>query len=220
MDTRQRFGIAGALLAAGLLASALALPELPSRVVVHWGPGGAADGYGPPLFAALFLPAVAAGLLALFAVLPRVDPLGENVAAFRAAYDWLVVATVGFLVLLHLAVLAVNLGYDVAITDVAAVGFAALFWVLGGVLARAERNWFVGIRTPWTLSSDEVWDRTHALGGWLFRATGVLALGALLVPEYAVVFFVGPVLVVAVGTGAYSYWLYRRLDPEPAVGTG
>ncbi|ELZ54588.1 MULTISPECIES: SdpI family protein [Halorubrum] len=226
LSTRLRFGAAALLVAAGAAASLAVAPDLPEQMVTRWNAAGEPVGTLSKAAGMWFVPGLAAGLLGLFALLPRIDPLGGNIAAFRVHYDRFVVVFTAFLVGLHLAVLAVNLGYAVDVTTIAVAGGAALFYYLGTLLPHVEPNWFVGIRTPWTLSDDEVWDRTHALGGRLFKLSAVIAVAGLFVGEYAVYFLVGPALATAAVTAAYSYVLYARRedggsdgDPEAATRT-
>jgi uncharacterized membrane protein len=157
-------------------------------------------------------PLLGLALVGLFALLPRIDPLRENIVSFRVYYDWLVVLFSAFLLVIHVGVIAFNLGYVFDMTLLVLVAEAGLFYYLGVVLGVAERNWFVGVRTPWTLSSDVVWDRTHALASRLFKLTAVLTLVGLAFGEYALFFLLVPALVTAVVTVVYSYWLYERLE--------
>lgn len=86
-----------------------------------------------------------------------------------------------------------------------------LFYCLGILTENAKRNWFIGIRTPWTLSSDRVWDKTHKLGGRLFRLTGVIAFIGLFFQSFAILFVVVPVIAVAVYLTIYSFMEYRKI---------
>ena len=210
LSTRLRFGVAALLVVVGAVASLAAAPNLPEQMVTRWNAAGDPTGALSRTAGMWLVPGLAAGLLGLFALLPRIDPLGENIAAFRVHYDRFVVVFTAFLVALHLAVLAVNLGYAVDVTTLAVAGGAALFYYLGTLLPSVEPNWFVGIRTPWTLSDDEVWEKTHALGARLFKLSAVIAVVGLFVGEYAVYFLVGPALATAAVTVAYSYLLYAR----------
>ena len=210
LSTRLRFGVAALLVAVGAAASLAVAPDLPARMVTRWNAAGEPTGTLPRTFGMWLVPGLAAGLLGLFALLPRIDPLGENIAAFRVHYDRFVVVFTAFLIALHLAVLAVNLGYAVDVTTLAVAGGAALFYYVGTLLPHVEPNWFLGIRTPWTLSDDAVWEKTHALGARLFKLSAVIAAIGLLFGEYAVYLLVGPVLATAAITVAYSYVLYRR----------
>ncbi|SFR30291.1 MULTISPECIES: SdpI family protein [Halorubrum] len=210
LSTRLRFGVAALLVAVGALASLAVAPSLPERMVTRWNAAGDPTGTLPRTAGMWLVPGLAAGLIGLFALLPRIDPLRENVAAFRVHYDRFVVVITAFLVAVHLAVLAVNLGYAVDVTTIAVAGAAALFYYVGTLLPHVEPNWFVGIRTPWTLSDDAVWDRTHALGARLFKLSAAVAVVGLFSGEYAVYFLVGPALATAAITVGYSYVLYAR----------
>lgn len=220
MDTRQRMLLAVGFVVLAGLASLLAAPALPERVVSHWNAAGEPDATMAKAVALALLPAVAAGLLVLFLLLPRIDPLGENVAEFRGYYDWFVVLLSAYLLLLHVGTIAYNLGYRFDVTAFVLLGVAVLFYYVGILLAHARRNWFLGIRTPWTLSSDEVWDRTHALGSRLFKASAVIAVVGLLFGEYAVYFLLVPALLTAGATFVYSFVLYERLERESTTGSG
>ncbi|WP_434521024.1 SdpI family protein [Halorubrum sp. AS12] len=210
LSTRLRFGVAALLVAVAGAASLAVAPNLPEQMVTRWNGAGEPTGTLSRTLGMWLVPGLAAGLIGLFALLPRIDPLRENVAAFRVHYDRFVVVFTAFLVAIHLAVLAVNLGYAVDVTTLAVAGGAALFYYVGTVLPHVEPNWFLGIRTPWTLSDDAVWDRTHALGARLFKLSAAIAVVGLLFGRYAVYFLVGPVLATAAVTVVYSYVLYAR----------
>ncbi|MFB6121338.1 MAG: SdpI family protein [Halobacteriaceae archaeon] len=218
LETRHRFGLAVALVLVGAVASALAAPDLPERVATHWNAAGEPDDYAAKWVALVGMPALATGLLAMLAVVPRIDPLGENIADFRSTYDWFAVALTAFLTALHLGVLAYNLGYEFDFLRLVAVGVAALYYFVGRVIDRAKRNWFVGVRTPWTLSNDEVWDRTHALAARLFRVAAVVALLGAAVGEFVVYFLAVPAAAIAVVATGYSYYAYRQVESEDALG--
>ncbi|WP_408959380.1 SdpI family protein [Natrinema sp. 74] len=212
MDTTQRLTLAGGVVVLAGVASALAAPALPDSVVTHWNAAGEPDGTMAKSVALAFLPALSAVLVVLFALAPRIDPLGANVESFCPAYDWFIVAVATFVLVLHTGVIAFNLGYEFDVTLLVIAGVAALFYAVGELLTRAEPNWFVGIRTPWTLSSEAVWERTHELGGWLFKLTAVVSLIGLFFGDAAVYFLVVPALLTAAITLAYSYYQYRRLE--------
>ena len=220
VNTRHRFLLAAGLVALSAVASVLAAPALPDQVVSHWNAAGEPDGTMAKSAALALLPALAAVLLGLFAILPRIDPLGENVADFRAYYDWFVVLLSAFVFVLHVGIIAYNLGYRFDFTAFVLLGVAGLLYYVGILLEHAGRNWFVGIRTPWTLSSEEVWDRTHALGSRLFKLSAVLAVVGLAFGDYAVYFLLVPALLTAGVTMVYSYVLYERVEDESAGSPG
>ncbi len=191
-------------------ASVLALPSLPEQVATHWNAAGQPDDTMPRLAGAFLLPAITAGVALLLYVVPRIDPRREAVESFRGPYEWFVVGMVAFLAYVHGMTLAWNLGLRFSFTGAMSVPLAGLFLGLGELLARAQPNWTVGIRTPWTLSDDEVWAETHRRGAWAFRALGVATLVAVAVPDLLLPVVVGGALLVAGYTTAFSYVAYRR----------
>lgn len=190
-----------------------ALPFLPERVPIHWNAAGQVDGYGSPLTAAL-LPAVIGTAVALLTpLLPRLDPRGKNYEAFSGTYALIMNAIMLFFVALQLVTLGFALGLPLDVARLIFGGVGLLLAVIGNELGRVQPNFFVGIRTPWTLADPEVWRRTHRVGGRLFTGLGVLiALMSLLLPTEAAAPLV---LVGALGLTAfvfvYSWWQWRRV---------
>ena len=217
MNSRQRLSVAGVLVLLSAVVSALAWPELPAEMVTHWNAAGDPDGTMSKPLGLAFVPGITALTVLLFLLIPRIDPLRENITQFRAEYDWFIVVFTAYMTLVHAGVVAFNLGYEFDFLALVLVGLAGLFYYVGYLLDRAERNWFVGIRTPWTMSSETVWDRTQAFGARLFKAVAVLSLVGVLFGDLAIYFVVGPVLAVAAVTVIYSYWLYTRLEEGEAV---
>ncbi|WP_435102490.1 SdpI family protein [Halarchaeum sp. P4] len=217
MNSRQRLSLAAGFVVLSAVASILAAPALPEQLVTHWNAAGEPDAtMSKPLALALF-PALTAGLVALLVFVPRLDPLGENIEEFRRYYEWFIVIFTAFMFVLHAGIIAFNLGYAFDFTLLVLAAVAVLLYYLGVLLTHAEQNWFVGIRTPWTLSDEEVWTRTHELGGKLLKVTAVIALLGLFFGEYAVYFLLVPVLLTALTTVVYSYYLYQQR--EEASGT-
>jgi uncharacterized membrane protein len=216
--------------AAGLVLVALtvalgvaAAPALPERLTTHWNAAGTADGTLPRTPVLVGAPLLVAAIVATFEAIPRVDPLGRRFEEFRAAYDAFAVLTAGFLTYTYGVVLAWNLGYEFPIQVAVTPAVAVLFVAVGFLLERAERNWFVGIRTPWTLSSEAVWRHTHDLAATLFKLAGPVALGGLAFPDLFVYFVAGPAAGIALATTVYSYFDYRRVgdgDVSPPAGDG
>jgi uncharacterized membrane protein len=217
MNTTQRFGLAAGFVLLSGVVSVVAAPSLPDQLVTNWGAGGEPQGTMDKTLALALMPLLTAGLLGLFAVIPRIDPLRENIVSFRRYYDWFVVIITGYLGLVHAGIIAFNLGHEFPFISLVLSGTAILLYYTGVLVTEADRNWFVGIRTPWTLSSDEVWDQTHRLGGRLFKLTAIITVVGLPFGEYAIYFLVVPVLLTTAITFVYSYYLYERIDREPAV---
>lgn len=212
MKSIHRLGLAGFFILLAVVLSGFAYQELPAQLVTNWDMAGDPAGTMDVTAGIVLVPALMTGLLIIFLAIPRIDPLGANIQAFRRYYDWLVVVVLGYLLFLHAGIIAFNLGHTFDFVTFVLVGIAILFGYIGFLLPRAKRNWFVGIRTPWTLSSDEVWARTHHLGGRLFAVTAILALLGIFAGEYAMYFVLVPALTTAIVTVVYSYVIYERLD--------
>lgn len=203
------FGLVIAVVA--LAASIWAYPQLPPTVATHWSLNGTPDGFSSRGWALAIVPIVLIAMTVLFNVLPKVDPRGENYAKFLTTY-WLIAnAVVVFLLVAHGMIIASGLGYTVRVDRLMPLGVGLLFIFLGNYLTRVEPNWFVGIRTPWTLSSDVVWRKTHRTGGLLMVVGGlVLAIGAFLPHAAFLPLFVTTIVLVAVIPIAQSYVLWKR----------
>ncbi len=203
------------LLVAAMFVVAIAIwPFAPEQMPVHWNLRGEVDGYGNKFVGLLLLPLVALALYGLLLGLPRLDPRYENYARFRGAYTTIRVATLVVLAGLYGVTVLAALGQPVDVGSIVSLGVGGLFVVLGSVMHRIQPNWFVGIRTPWTLSSDLSWQKTHRVGGWLFLALGpLLALAGLWRSGWLLAVVIGITATSLIGLVAYSYWVYRQ-DPR------
>jgi uncharacterized membrane protein len=199
-----------ALAALSFLVSLYFYGALPERMATHWNAAGQANGFTDKAFGAFMTPILSFALVVFFIFLPRVDPLRENYAKFQKHYDLFILFLSAFFAYINVAVIYSNLGGSVSFSTVLIPGFAALFYFLGVLMEKAERNWFVGIRTPWTLSSDRVWKRTHEIGGKLFKACGVVCLLGLVFPDWAIIIVVVPVVAAAVYSVGFSYVEFRK----------
>lgn len=190
--------------------TALVYPQLPDPVAAHWDAAGNADGTLPRPWGVGLAPVLMAGFTALLLVIPRIDPLRKNYAQFRNYYEGLILALDLFMAVVQLQILLWNLGTRVSPNVFLPIPFGLLFIYLGFVLEHTEQNWFVGIRTPWTLSSVAVWKKTHMLGGKLFKLAGIFCFGGIVLPPYAIWLILFPVLIAGIGTVVYSYVAYRQ----------
>ena len=206
-DRRLLLG-GGALVALSVAVSALAYPEMPARMATHWNASGDVDGTMSRELGLALLPVVSLGTLALFYVVPRVDPR-DDFEAFRFAYDAFALATVALVVYVHGLVVLVNTGYEFGVLQGVAPAIGALYVLAGYVTERTDQNWFVGVRTPWTLEDEQVWTETNHVVAQLFKVGGVVAAAGALVPEYAIALVVAPPVVAVVVSFGYSYYRYR-----------
>ena len=210
MENDKRFRVALALAFAAMAAvTLLSYGSLPERMAIHWGFEGEPNGYAGKLFGALSIPVISLFVAALLLFLPRLDPL-HGIDRFRKDYNNFVLGIIGFLLYMQLLVIAANTGFSFDFGQLLAPGFGALFFIIGGVFEKSKRNWFAGIRTPWTLSSDAVWEKTHVLGAKMFKASGVIAFLGILLPGAALWLLIIPVIASAICLVVYSYLEYAK----------
>jgi uncharacterized membrane protein len=190
--------------------------RLPEEVPIHWGWKGEPDGWvrrDGALSYLLALPGVMAGVVLLTLVLPWLSPVHFKVEPFRATYDYIMFLVVAMFGYLHFVALLGSFGRGVELQRVLLGGMFLFLAALGNVLGKVQRNFWIGVRTPWTLASDVVWIRTHRLAAWLFVAGGLLAFLAVLVGLPLLVAFLlfGVAALVPV---VYSLVLYKRLEKQ------
>jgi len=189
-------------------------PQFPEQMAVHWNEKGEADGYGSRFMGIWFLPLITIGLSLLLVGIPQIDPLKKNIEKFRSEYNLFILLFVVFFVYLQVITLLFNLGWQFNLLALLTPAFGGFFYYIGVMMGKAKRNFFIGIRTPWTLSHDDVWNETHRVGALGFKISGVLTLLGVIFPEAAIWFMMVPLLLVAFGAVVYSYFVYRKLHPE------
>lgn len=208
--TRVYYVVAAVLVAAALGASIVFYPLLPETVPIHWNIHGQIDGYGHKAEALFLMPAIMAGMIGLFRALQWLSPRHFEVDSFRATYLYIMVLVTAFLAYVHGTIIWSARSDTVDPARILFGGIFLLLAFLGNVLGRVRRNFWIGVRTPWTLASERVWNDTHRLAARLFFAVGLLGavavfLGAPFVA--AIVVFSMGILVPVV----YSLVLYKRL---------
>lgn len=203
---------AAVLLAATWALAWVAYLRAPARVPIHWNIRGEVDGWGGPA-SVFILPAVTTAMVLLLYALPRLDPRRAHWERFRPEFNLIVNVLVLFMAFMQATTVgSFTFGWHVNAGRTSMVGTGLLFMVMGNYLPRIRSNWWMGIRTPWTLESESVWRETHRLGGRTFVVSGAVAtLAALLLPPSASAF----VTIAALGVGGlvpvvYSYVAWKR----------
>jgi uncharacterized membrane protein len=196
---------------AAITVAAFLYPGLPEMIPTHWNAQGEVDGYMRKPGGVLIMPAAAMFTYVIMKLIPVISPKGFRTEKFSDLIGVLQVTLVGFMSIVAILVLLEARGLNVRINEMIIAGVGLLFVIIGNYLGKVRKNFFIGIRTPWTLASDEVWNRTHRIGGKLFIMSGIIIwIGALLrLPlTWTVGVAVGLVLIPLV----YSYFLYRRIE--------
>jgi len=185
-------------------------PQMPERMASHWNTQGQVDGYMPKLWALFLMPLISVGLTILFILIPKIDPLKQNIEKFRKYFDWFIVLIVFFLFYIYLLTIFWNLGFKFDFIQLLSPAFALPFYSIGVLMEKSRRNWFIGIRTPWTLNNEKIWNKTHKIGGKLFKITGGIALLGFLFPAYTVFLIVVLSILISFYLFAYSYFRYQK----------
>ena len=206
------FIIIAILIAVGLIL----LPQLPEQVPSHWNDQGQVDGYSSNLSGILLMPGILLATLLLLLVVPLIDPRKANIAKFRPLYNVFMLCFVLFLAYLHILTLLAGLGVKIDMNRMLMPAFGLFFIFTGIMIRHAKRNYMIGIRTPWTLHSDVVWDKTHQVGGIAFIIAGALTMLTVFIPQFAFPVMMVSVLLVAAGTIVYSYIVYRQVENHSA----
>jgi len=185
-------------------------PQMPDRVASHWNIQGEPNNYMSKFWGLLLMPIISSILLVIFLLIPKMDPLKENIEKFRKHFDNFIILMTTFLFYIYLLTIAWNIGLKFDMNRMIIPAMGLLFYYIGDLLGNTKRNWLVGIKTPWTLSSDKVWEETHRVGGKLFKFAGIITVLGLFFPKNLLWITVLPVILVIVFTFIYSYFLYKR----------
>ncbi len=185
--------------------------RLPDLMPTHWSANGIVNGRIAKPWGPFIMPLFMAGILALLLALPRLSPKRYDIAPFRRAFGAIQFSIVGFLFAVNVMVVLYGLGWAVPMSRFVWLAAGVLFVALGNYMGKLTPNYFVGIRTPWTLADPEVWFRTHRFGGKAIMLAGVAS---------AVFGLVGasrfyPISAIVLGAlvpAIYSYLVYRRLE--------
>lgn len=199
------------LIVAMLGLAAWAFPRLPEQVPSHWNVRGEVDGWSGR-WIVLLNPGIALLTWVLMPLLRRIDPRSQNYEQFEPTFNLVVNVIVAFLAVVHVLMIGAALGWPMPAVDLMMmIGLGIMLLVLGNYLPRVRSNWWMGIRTPWTLSSERVWRSTHRLAGKTFVFGGLLTLAGTLLPvEWRVWAIVAAATLSALVPAVWSYVEWRR----------
>jgi len=212
MNTRTTTFVVLLLVVAATIVGVVLWNRLPDPMASHWGPNDEVNGYMSKFWGVFLMPLITLGMMVLFLIIPSIDPLKANITKFRDVFNLFITVIVAFMLYIYILSLRWNLGYtDFGMSKAMLPAMGILFFFIGYLLRKAKRNFFIGIRTPWTLSSDKVWDETHRIGSVLFMISGALAfVGSFFGGMTAFWFLFVPIIGSTLITLVYSYVLYQR----------
>ncbi|MFL7943721.1 SdpI family protein [Priestia megaterium] len=194
-----------------LLAWLIALPHLPATMPIHWGANGEADGFATKINAMILTVGIMVLIYFVIAFVPRIDPRKENYKYFSKTYNILLNAVLLLFFFVNMSTILQGLGYNVPMSYIAPIMAGLVFIIIGNYLQRVRSNYFMGIRTPWTLSNENVWKKTHRLSGKIFFIGGLLILISAFLPDgYKSVIMWGSIVLCVAVPYLYSYLAYKK----------
>jgi uncharacterized membrane protein len=212
MSTKLSITISFVLIAIAALVGLVLYAQLPDPMPSHWNAAGEIDGYMSKFWGVWLMPLTTLGFTLLLAAVPAIDPLKANIEKFRGLYNAFIIGFVVYMLYVYGLTLAASLGYLFNMTYMLLPVVGLLFIGISFLLEKAKRNFFIGIRTPWTLSSDEVWEKTHKLGAQTFRIGGALVIVSAFLGESGFWLMMIALLVAALVPVVYSYVVFARLE--------
>lgn len=207
----------GLVVLAGFVLAAAMYRVLPDPMPSHFGVDGRPDDFLPKFWGVFLFPLVMLAVTLLLAVLPRISPRGFEMERFARTWKILRLTMLAFLLFVEILVFESARSGRPLSNRVVIGAVGLLFVIVGNFLGKLTRNFFAGIRTPWTLASEEVWYRTHRLAGKLFVAAGLLiaASGFLAFSLPLLIGMIGALAAAALIPVVYSYFVYRKLEQRP-----
>ena len=213
---KHRAFIFWGIVALAVVVSAIAWDRLPDPMDSHWNAKGEADDTIPKFWGLALMPMALAVMVLIALVIPRIDPLNKNINLFRKYYDGFMLMLLLFILVVHVFMILWNTGIKISPTLIFPPALAVLFYAIGILCGVSKRNWFIGVRTPWTLSSDAVWEKTHQKARVLFKAGAILILAGSFIGEYAIYVILSVIIALVIYLVGYSYAEYRRENPSNA----
>lgn len=198
------------LILLGFIMSIYFYPSLPDKMPIHWNIQGQVDRYGSKLFGAFGMPLISLAIYLMYIVLPHIDPKRKNYENFKSTYQLFKYIIIIFFFCFHIITLVNAIGVKVDILSFIQIAMSLLFIFMGNAMGRVKHNYFIGIRTPWTLANEDVWKKTHRLSAPLWVAGGILNL-ILFLLDAGGESFIAIVVIIAIIPTIYSYIIYKKL---------
>ncbi|WP_088069673.1 SdpI family protein [Gottfriedia luciferensis] len=185
--------------------------DLPAKLPVHWDISGHVNNYDSKLQTFIELHVIMLFVYLLPFITPKIDPRKENYKYFQRSFYLMTTGMLFLFFLINLSVLYYGLGYNIQIGSLVFIFIGLLFILLGNYLPHVRSNYFIGVRTPWTLSSESVWRKTHRVSGRLFMLIGLCFLFLYFIPiAYKTYVFI-PLIILLVGFPIiYSYFIFKK----------
>ncbi|MBU5687971.1 MAG: DUF1648 domain-containing protein [Candidatus Aenigmarchaeota archaeon] len=185
-------------------------PQMPDMMASHWNIEGNVDGYMKKQFALFLFPVLFLVLGFLFIFIPKIDPLKNNIKKFSRYYEGFIIIFFLVMYVFYFQMILWNINIKIKPNEIFPFVFFLLFYYISLLLEKTKQNWFIGIKTPWTLSDKKVWEKTHKIGSILFKISALIALIGIFFEKYSIFFVIIPPIFVIIYTFFYSYFEYKK----------
>ncbi|MFH0969942.1 MAG: SdpI family protein [Candidatus Diapherotrites archaeon] len=188
-----------------------AYQNFPERIATHWNAEGNVDGYQEKGAGIILFPILVMLMYGLYVIIPKIDPLKKNIKEFQRYFGEFMIAMQLFLIYVFGLIIAYNMKSIFNFTTWMAPGFVFLLAALGKMLTHAKRNYLIGIRTPWTLADEDVWNETHQKTGKIYQGAALLPLIGMFTGN-TIAFLLAAIIAPAIYGVVLSYILYNRKE--------
>lgn len=195
-------------------ASLAALPILPANIPTHWNFVGQVDSWMPKTIGVWVFPLLVAVMYTMFQLLPKFDPKKDKYALFQPEWAIMQTGLIGFFAYIQLITFYIALHPEVAMLPLMFIGLGSLFILMGNYMSKIRQNYFIGIRLPWTLASEENWNKTHRFASWCFVMAGIVTLIEAYVIWYAPVVIFGSIMLAVILPAIYSFLLFKKQESK------
>jgi len=185
-------------------------PQLPAQIPMHWNALGQIDNYMPKNIAVWYLPVLTGLMVISFYFAPLLDPKKEKYKLFQHEWQIMQIGITGFMAYIHFMILYLTFHPEVAMMPLMFVGLGALFILIGNYMSKIRQNYFIGVKVPWTLSSEDNWNKTHRFASWCFVIAGIFTLAEAFFVWQAPVIIFGSIMLAAFLPMIYSFLLYKK----------
>jgi len=202
------------LIAISFVMSIAVYDQVPESIITHWNIENEANGYMPKDIGLFLMPVLGIVIAAIMLIIPMIDPLKKNIQQFIRYYNLFILIMLGFLLYIHAITIITNLGYNVNIGQLISPAIGILLFFAGVLIGHVKKNYLIGIRTPWTLAREKVWDKTHEKGRPLFKASGIICFFGLIIPSLVFWFILIPIIVSVIYLFVYSYLEFKNEEKK------
>ncbi len=190
----------------------LAYFQLPETVPIYWGIEGIADRWGSKAEALFIMPGIMLAFLILLFYIPKIDPMKKHYVSFANVYYSFGFVLLTYFALIYFAVIGQTIGYNFDFLKFIMILMGLLLVYIGYIMPKIKQNWFLGIRLPWTLSSEKVWNKTHFFSKPWFIILGVITIiTAFFNYTICLYLMIGGILLLIIALAIYSYLEYSKL---------